>query len=103
MPRSVRTYNVRYGRNSYFWSDCQPPQRACEARLDQQFAEQRLAFVVGLPPPMTSSMHNDLEQGRRLEVDWLSGGVVELGKSVGVPTPFNMAVRDILTLQANGK
>jgi len=48
-------------------------------------------------------MHNDLEQGRRLEVDWLSGGVVELGKSVGVPTPFNMAVRDILTLQANGK
>ena len=77
--------------------------RAMGVKLDEHFAENRLAFVDGLPPTMTSSMHNDLEQGRRLEVDWLSGGVVELGKSVGVPTPFNMAVRDILTLQANGK
>ena len=28
---------------------------------------------------MTSSMHHDLERGNRLEVRWLSGGVVELG------------------------
>jgi 2-dehydropantoate 2-reductase len=41
---------------------------------------------------MTSSMHNDLERGNRLEVDWLSGAVVELGRAAGVPTPVNRAV-----------
>jgi 2-dehydropantoate 2-reductase len=70
--------------------------------LDEDFAEHRLTFFDGLPSEMTSSMHNDLEQGRRLEVDWLSGSVVELGKAVNVPTPLNRAVRDILDL-APGK
>ena len=33
---------------------------------------------------------------------WLSGGVVDLGAQVGVPTPLNRAVRDILMLHAEG-
>ncbi|MBA2585456.1 MAG: hypothetical protein H0U99_03115 [Chthoniobacterales bacterium] len=37
-------------------------------------------------------------EGRRLEVEWLSGSVVELGEAAGVPTPLNRAVRDILEL-----
>ena len=52
---------------------------------------------------MTSSMHHDLERGNRLEVRWLSGGVVELGEQVGVPAPLNRAIADILALHANGK
>ena len=52
---------------------------------------------------MTSSMYNDLERGNRLEVDWLSGAVVELGQAAGVPTPVNRAVRDILALHADGR
>jgi len=52
---------------------------------------------------MTSSMHHDLERGNRLEVRWLAGGVVELGKAKGVPTPLNRAVADILALHADGK
>ena len=51
---------------------------------------------------MTSSMHHDLERGNRLEVRWLSGGVVELGEAVGVPTPLNRAIADILALHAAG-
>jgi 2-dehydropantoate 2-reductase len=51
---------------------------------------------------MTTSMHHDLQNGRPLEVQWLAGGVVELGKKVGVPTPLNRAVRDILILHAAG-
>jgi 2-dehydropantoate 2-reductase len=76
--------------------------RAHGVNLSQDFAEQRLAFVDSLPAEMTSSMHNDLEAGKRLELDWLSGGVVELGKSVNVPTPMNRAVSAILALYANG-
>jgi 2-dehydropantoate 2-reductase len=48
-------------------------------------------------------MHHDLEQGNRLEVAWLSGGVVQLGRAVGVETPANRAVWDILALHATGK
>ena len=47
-------------------------------------------------------MHHDLEHGNPLEVEWLSGGVVKLGKAVNVPTPMNRAVWDILALHAGG-
>jgi 2-dehydropantoate 2-reductase len=50
---------------------------------------------------MTSSMAVDLERGNRLEVPWLSGGVVKLGAALGTPTPLNRA--DILALHANGR
>ena len=51
---------------------------------------------------MTSSMHHDLEKGNRLEVEWLSGGVVKLGAQKAIPTPCNRAVCDILALHAAG-
>jgi 2-dehydropantoate 2-reductase len=71
--------------------------------LSAEYAEDRLAYCDGLPAEMFSSMYHDLEHGNRLEVDWLSGGVVELGQVVGVPTPLNRALSDILALHANGK
>jgi 2-dehydropantoate 2-reductase len=71
--------------------------------LSAEYAEDRLAFCDGLPAEMVSAMYHDLERGNRLEVDWLSGGVVELGQAVGMPTPVNRAVSDILALHANGK
>jgi 2-dehydropantoate 2-reductase len=77
--------------------------RAHGVALDAEYAEDRLAFYDGLPAEMVSSMYHDLERGNRLEVDWLSGAVVELGQAVGVPTPLNRAVSDILALHANGK
>jgi 2-dehydropantoate 2-reductase len=76
--------------------------RAIGVALPADFAEQRLAFADTLPVDMTSSMHHDLERGNRLEVNWLSGGVVDLGRKAGVPTPANRAVCDILALHAGG-
>jgi 2-dehydropantoate 2-reductase len=77
--------------------------RALGVDLPADYADQRLAFADTLPADMTSSLHHDLERGGRLEVEWLSGGVVELGKTVNVPTPCNRAVWDILALHANGR
>jgi 2-dehydropantoate 2-reductase len=77
--------------------------RAHGVALPEDYAEQRLAFADTIPADMTSSLHHDLDHGNRLEVAWLSGGVVQLGKAVGVPTPVNRAVWDILALYANGK
>jgi 2-dehydropantoate 2-reductase len=77
--------------------------RAHGVRLAEDYAEARLTFCDGLPSEMTSSMHSDLERGSCLEVQWLSGGVVELGKAVNVQTPLNRAVSDILALHAQGR
>jgi 2-dehydropantoate 2-reductase len=71
--------------------------------LSAEYAEDQLAFCDSLPAEMVSSMFHDLERGNRLEVDWLSGAVVELGQAVGVLTPLTRAVSDILALHANGK
>jgi len=77
--------------------------RAQGVQLAADFADNRLAFSDGLPATMTSSMHNDLERGNRLEVDGLSGDVVELGGAAGVPTPVNRVIYDILVLHAAGQ
>jgi 2-dehydropantoate 2-reductase len=77
--------------------------RAQGVALPEDYAEQRLAFVDGLPTDMTSSMHHDLERGRPLELRWLSGGVAEMGAACGVPTPANQAVYDVLVLHAEGR
>jgi 2-dehydropantoate 2-reductase len=71
--------------------------------LPEDYAEQRLAFADGLPADMTSSMHHDLERGQPLELRWLSGGVVEMGAALGVPTPANRSVYDVLVLHAEGR
>ncbi len=76
--------------------------RAHGVALPADYAEQRLPFFDDWPREMTTSMHHDLKQGKRLELRWLSGGVVDLGAEVGVPTPMNRAVRDMLVLYAEG-
>jgi len=77
--------------------------RAHGVALPADYGDDRLIFADGVPATMTSSMHHDLERGNALEVEWLSGGVVTLGKAVGVPTPANRAVWDVLALHADGK
>ena len=76
--------------------------RAHGVDLAEDYAEVRLEFADEVAYDMTSSMHHDLERGNRLEVRWLSGGVVELGRQKGVPTPLNRAIADILALHAQG-
>ncbi len=77
--------------------------RAEGVALPPEYAESRLAFADTLPETMSSSMHHDLERGNRLELPWLSGDVVERGRRLGVPTPCNRAVVDMLSLHAEGR
>ena len=64
--------------------------------LRGDFADDRLAFADTLPPTMTSSMAGDLARGNRLELPWLSGAVVDMGRTVGVETPANRRIADAL-------
>lgn len=70
--------------------------RASGVDLADGFVDERLAFIDTLPADMAASMHHDLMRGRRLELPWLSGGVVSLGERLGVATPRNRTVADIL-------
>ena len=76
--------------------------RAQGVAVPENYAQVRLELADDVSPDMTSSMHHDLQRGNRLEVRWLAGGVVELGRTHGVPTPLNRAIADILALHAEG-
>ena len=76
--------------------------RAEGVDLPAGFADDRLAFCDQLPATMTSSMHHDLQRGGRLEVPWLRGDVVARGRRLGVATPCNRAVFDLLSVHAEG-
>jgi 2-dehydropantoate 2-reductase len=76
--------------------------RAHGVALDDSWVDDRLAFSDSLPAEMESSMYVDLQHGRRLELPWLSGAVVDLGAAKGVPTPMNRAVNDILSIHSGG-
>lgn len=77
--------------------------RAQGVPLPAGYADERLAFTDQVPATMTSSMHHDLEQGNRLEVPWLSGDVVDRGARLGVPTPCNRAIFDVLSIYSEGR
>jgi 2-dehydropantoate 2-reductase len=55
-----------------------------------------------LPPQTKSSMLEDLERGRRIELPWLSGAVVRIGREVGVPTPIHAFINAVLKPHVNG-
>jgi 2-dehydropantoate 2-reductase len=78
--------------------------RAKGVNLPEDLAQERLRFIEGnFPPSMKASMANDLERGNRLELDWLAGKVVELGRTLKVPTPANQAVYAVLKLHRMGR
>ena len=56
-----------------------------------------------LPPQAKASMLEDLERGRRIELPWLSGAVVRLGKEVGVPTPTHSFINAVLKPHVSGR
>jgi 2-dehydropantoate 2-reductase len=76
--------------------------RAQGVALAPDFVADRLRFADQLPVTMTSSMANDLERGNRLEVPWLSGDVARRGAAVGVPSPVNGTLFDVLSIAADG-
>ncbi|MBS0525282.1 MAG: 2-dehydropantoate 2-reductase [Proteobacteria bacterium] len=61
--------------------------KARGVRLPADALDRMLAFNAGAPPTMKPSMALDLERGNRIELPWLGGKVVELGRELGVPTP----------------
>ena len=70
--------------------------------IPEHMEEKTIGFLDNLPPVMKASMLHDLEGGRRLELPWLSGEVVRLGRKHSIPTPVHAAVLGALTFYADG-
>jgi 2-dehydropantoate 2-reductase len=77
--------------------------RARGVGLADDFIGATLAHCDRLPFEMKSSMLQDLERGRRLELPWLSGTVARLGRELGVPTPTHAFITTALKLHADGR
>jgi 2-dehydropantoate 2-reductase len=61
--------------------------RAAGVALPADAVDKTLNFNRNAPPQLMPSMAVDLLRGNRIELPWLSGKVVELGRKLGVPTP----------------
>lgn len=76
--------------------------RAKGIRLPDDQVDRHMELMDGLPEDVGSSMLHDLTQGRRLELPWLSGAVVSLGREFGQPTPTHCFIEAALKLHADG-
>jgi 2-dehydropantoate 2-reductase len=76
--------------------------RARGVDLPADLEARALETTRNLPPEMLPSMAVDLLRGNRLELPWLAGKVVALGRELGVPTPTYEVMYAALKPYANG-
>jgi 2-dehydropantoate 2-reductase len=76
--------------------------RAKGIALPDDAADKTTAFNRTAPPGMMASMAHDLIKGSRIELPWLSGKVVALGRELGVPTPVHEVLYAVLKPFVNG-
>jgi 2-dehydropantoate 2-reductase len=77
--------------------------RARGIKLPDDVVEKIVGFTRGAPPMMMASMAHDLIRGNRIELPWLSGKVVSLGRELGVPTPVHEILYAVLKPFTEGK
>lgn len=77
--------------------------RAKGANVAADYVDRVMQLAADIPPNTKASQCNDLEAGNRLELDWLAGKVVALGREFGIPTLANEAVYAVLKLHKDGR
>ncbi len=63
--------------------------RAKGVALAPDLVEKTLALSARFDPEAKNSMLRDLEAGKPLENEWISGEIVRLGRELGIPTPIH--------------
>ena len=54
--------------------------------------------IKTITPSGKTSMLQDVEAGRKTEVDIFAGSVIEYGKKFGIPTPYNIMLKSMLDI-----
>jgi 2-dehydropantoate 2-reductase len=76
--------------------------RARGVALPDDMADRTMTFTRNAPAGMMASMAHDLIKGSRIELPWLSGKVVALGRELGVPTPVHEVLYAVLKPYVEG-
>ncbi|MGW0250659.1 2-dehydropantoate 2-reductase [Nocardia goodfellowii] len=58
--------------------------------------------ILAIDPMARSSMADDLALGRKTEISWLCGEIVGLGAMVGMPTPVNQRLIELVVAAEQG-
>jgi 2-dehydropantoate 2-reductase len=61
----------------------------CGINLTEESVSEFLSILDALDPKGKTSMLQDIEAGRKTEVEIFAGTIVDLGKKLGVKTPLN--------------
>jgi 2-dehydropantoate 2-reductase len=77
--------------------------RAKGVKIPDNAAESVVDFTRNAPPAVMASMAHDLIRGSRIELPWLSGKVVSLGRELGVPTPVHEILYAVLKPFVQGR
>jgi 2-dehydropantoate 2-reductase len=77
--------------------------RAKGIEIPHDAVDQMIGFNRNAPPTMMASMAHDLIRGNRIELPWLSGKVVSLGRELGVPTPVHEVLHAVLKPFVDGR
>lgn len=70
--------------------------KASGMNLTNQDLDEWYTFLNTLSPEGKTSMLQDVEAGRKTEIEIFGGKVVELGRTYGIPTPVNQTVLHII-------
>lgn len=76
--------------------------RARGVQLSPDAVDRVMKILTKLPDSMKASTLMDLERGKRLELEWLSGAVCRFGRETGVDTPVHRVVLAALSPFAAG-
>ena len=80
-----------------------PPQRLPALMRLPDFLFRRLASkMLAMDPLARTSMWEDLQAGRRTEIDYLNGEVVRLAESLGRKAPVNAKLIDLIRAAESG-
>ena len=70
--------------------------------ISADIVERQMAYLDNLGREVTASLEHDLRHGNKLELPWLAGTVVTLGRELNVPTPVCSFVSAILSPYVSG-
>ena len=77
--------------------------QACGIDLPDDLPDQRLKLIDSQDGRSIASMAVDLLRGNKLELPWLAGKVVELGRQYNVPTPTTHVLYAVSKPYINGR
>lgn len=100
---AVRSDPARWAELAALVAEAAAVGRTSGVELPDDVVEATLRFAAGLPDGMKSSMLQDLEAGKRLELEWLTGAIVRLGAERGVATPVAAAAYERLAPLMDGR